>query len=730
MFGQQLHRSLGGVGGDDGNHAEAAVERGRHFGWGEAADALQPGEDRRNRPGGRVQIDAQAVRQDAGNVFQQPASRDMGERLHLAGAGRGQAAEHIQARRGEQMMAERSGKIERRRIIPCRAGLVAQQAHKRETVGMKPVGRETDHHVARGNRVACQHLIPLYSPDREPGKIVVAFRIHARQLRRFAADQGTVGAAASFGNAGDDICCNGRFKPPGAKIVEKEERLGAGDDKVVDAHGDEINADGFMLAGFDRDTQLGTDTIRRRDEQRITIPGLGEVEKAAETADAAHDARSRRVAGEGSDRFDEFVAGIDIDPGVLVAFGSDVSGFPSGGFRIGLGVLRNRMQSCSRWSPTLKTDAFFRRLLRDVSCVVPMLLSMALFSTVPAVAQDIYLVRDIAAAGTGTSGTAAERAAATRGAPAALRTLLKRLTRTSDHRRLPTATRRQARQLVKGLEVLRAKRLGSGRKHSFDGAFSYLFDPAKVAAYLTRSGIRWSDRRSDAVLVLPVWRNGGRLVLWDSPNPWRVAWGRTKLPVGLVPVDLAGGDIRDLQAIDGRQAGAMDVAALTAMAQHRDAKRIVVAVATRTRAGLSVDVRSFRRRGAVVTVLGSVRVRNTDALAEAAGKVVDLLEARWKQQVIDPGGPAVRTTVVARFDGVGDWTRIRETLKEAPTIIGFRVVRFSAGEATIAMEHRGDIDAVALKLKSVGLDLRQEGDSDSEKAWVLTATQTKPAGGE
>ena len=54
----------------------------------------------------------------------------------------------------------------------------------------------------------------------------------------------------------------------GGEIIEEEERLGALDDQVVDAHRDEVDADPVVPVMVDRQLQLGADAVIGGDQQR------------------------------------------------------------------------------------------------------------------------------------------------------------------------------------------------------------------------------------------------------------------------------------------------------------------------------------------------------------------------------------------------------------------------------------------------------------------------------
>ena len=79
----------------------------------------------------------------------------------------------------------------------------------------------------------------------------------------------------------------------GGEIVEEEQRLGALREQVVDAHGDEVDADGVVPAGLDGDLELGADAVGGGDEDRVREAGRLEIEQRAEAAEVGVRARPR-----------------------------------------------------------------------------------------------------------------------------------------------------------------------------------------------------------------------------------------------------------------------------------------------------------------------------------------------------------------------------------------------------------------------------------------------------
>lgn len=139
--------------------------------------------------------------------------------------------------------------------------------------------------------------------------------VHARHLGRLSTDQRTPSTQTPLGDTLDDVGGDGHIQLAARKVVEEVERLGTLDDQVVDAHRDEIDTDGIVLAAIQRDPELGSDTIRSGDQDGIPEAGALQVERAAESADLAVRSGATGRLDDGFDGVDEGVAVVDRDTG-------------------------------------------------------------------------------------------------------------------------------------------------------------------------------------------------------------------------------------------------------------------------------------------------------------------------------------------------------------------------------------------------------------------------------
>jgi len=131
-------------------------------------------------------------------------------------------------------------------------------------------------------------------------------------LRGLAADQRAARELASGGDALDDFGGDRDVEPLADVVVEEEQRLRALDQDVVDAHRDEIDADGVVPVQRERELQLGADAVGARHQHGLPV-ALGQPDQRAESADAGEHLGAHRPLRERLDPLDERVAGVDVD---------------------------------------------------------------------------------------------------------------------------------------------------------------------------------------------------------------------------------------------------------------------------------------------------------------------------------------------------------------------------------------------------------------------------------
>ena len=181
---------------------------------------------------------------------------------------------------------------------------------------MQAGGRHRDDGVALADLVRAEELGSFDDADGGGGNVVVVNVHDTWVLRGLAAEQRAARLDAALGDAGNNVGYLLGDDLADRDVVLQEKWLRAADDKVVDAHGDQVDADGVVLVHRLSDGQLGADAVGSGREQRLLV--LAQGEQAGEAADAALDLWAGGALGKGREQLYGLVAGFDGDTCGLV----------------------------------------------------------------------------------------------------------------------------------------------------------------------------------------------------------------------------------------------------------------------------------------------------------------------------------------------------------------------------------------------------------------------------
>jgi hypothetical protein len=307
---------------------------------------------------------------------------------------------------------------------------------------------------------------------------------------------------------------------------------------------------------------------------------------------------------------------------------------------------------------------------------------------------------------TAESAAAARTIARTDGQRRALNDVAERLSGSTDLSKLPKLDDQAITDLVASFEVENEKM--STVRYLAD--YTFHFRPSKIRQLLRAANIAFAETPGKPVVVVPLYRNGDQLVLWDDPNPWRDAWGQAALPSGPIKLTLPLGGVSDLTAIDAEQAQSGDPDALTAIAQSNGADEALVALATPRRqgdklTGIDVGIRRYR--------LGQLTDSRTDSIdAQPAESATDFLKRAVGVVVadIEHGGPPAADKVASLsatipISSLADWIEVRRRLTAVPGIHAVDLVSLSRHQARVVIKFSGNPDQLKSTLAESNLEL-------------------------
>ncbi|MBL8660250.1 MAG: DUF2066 domain-containing protein [Rhodospirillales bacterium] len=340
----------------------------------------------------------------------------------------------------------------------------------------------------------------------------------------------------------------------------------------------------------------------------------------------------------------------------------------------------------------------------------------------PTAAQvGLFDVRGIPVDVTAQTAAAAREQAMSKGARDAFWQLIDRMTLSSDRAKVGKVSDAQIETMIRDFSVADEK-YSSVR---YIATLNYTFKEDEVRLLLAQRGVPYALTRAKTLVVLPVLRSEGSLVLWDEPNPWLAAW--RALPGGqLVPVMIPMGDAADMAAIDAEQAAVGDADRMREIALHYGAVDALVpfaVLAPDTGSGaaeLTVALTLYgadgARKGPTRRYTATNGESADDLLARAAEATMTEVQNQWKRENLVVASQAAVESVAVPISSLEDWLTVRRRLDGVETIEKTDVVLLTRSHALINIHHYGTAEQLGLALEQADLILRQ-----GAEGLVLTA---------
>ena len=298
----------------------------------------------------------------------------------------------------------------------------------------------------------------------------------------------------------------------------------------------------------------------------------------------------------------------------------------------------------------------------------------------------------------------------------ALMEVIEHLTGSTDQTKLPKLDDKAITNMVNSFGVANEKM--SAVRYLAD--YTFHFRPAKVRQLLRSAGITFSSSPGKPVVVVPVFQDGEKNVLWDDPNPWREAWTQLPAVSGPTPLSVPLGGLADVNAIDAAQARSGDTQALTAIAQGNDADEALVAAATAQRqgdklSGLNVSLKRYRLGQLTNSQTTSIPINPGESESDFMNRAAAAVAADIEHGIPPTSNKEASLDAVVPIASLGDWVAMRQRLAAVPGIHKVDLLSLSRQQAKIEIKYTGSPDQLKSSLAEADLDL---GGADPE--WRLS----------
>ncbi|WP_417519535.1 DUF2066 domain-containing protein [Minwuia sp.] len=350
-----------------------------------------------------------------------------------------------------------------------------------------------------------------------------------------------------------------------------------------------------------------------------------------------------------------------------------------------------------------------------------LLIATALLISAAGGAQaDLYAVDGIPVDVRAESASAAQQRALAQGRAAALRKVMQRLTRESDHGRLPTASDADIQAMVTSLQVSDEKTAPD----RYIATLSFQFAPDPVRDLLRNNQLQFTESQALPVLIVPVLTVGGEASIWTDPNPWLNAWSRLDGTQSLVPPAVPFGDVEDVVLLSAEQALAGDEGSILALARRYDAETALVFDATMQidaasrNAQVDVRMRSYGTdsyQPIIRSFQGSVANGATPFLMEAARTLMEDVERQWKSITIEQFADLNEITALVPVNDLDDWLQISGLIDRVHLVRQKTLKALTVRDALITLSHGGSPESLQRAMARIGLDMQQQPDG----FWLL-----------
>ncbi len=331
-----------------------------------------------------------------------------------------------------------------------------------------------------------------------------------------------------------------------------------------------------------------------------------------------------------------------------------------------------------------------------------------------AMAGDPFRISGIAIDAYGKTATEARERALSAGIVRAAYQLLDRLALPEDRLALDPPleiTPEMAKGLVANIEISNEKRSATRYLARLD----VNFDADLVRAFLRAHHLPFVETQSSPVLVVALWHGGAADPAAPADNPFARAFAVRGVQDDLVPVVVA----RDVDAQAMRR---LDSLALEALARRTGISDIVVASAEpegpdavqveahRVHVGAQ-GVEAIANIGpfegfAPLGARPSVALRA--ALGDAARKLADALQTRWKREAMVRGGERQSVRLSVLYDSLAQWQRLRDALGGVSIVEEARLDAFARDGALLTLTFTGTEEQLARLLAQKGVILDNE----------------------
>lgn len=248
------------------------------------------------------------------------------------------------------------------------------------------------------------------------------------------------------------------------------------------------------------------------------------------------------------------------------------------------------------------------------------------------------------------------------------------------------------------------------------GDFKIGFHKKRVHEFFQKKGLPYIKVKGPKLLVIPIFKMGEKIILWDEQNQWLQAWKNLKHPNGLISIIVPLGDLEDEQLLDFNKALTGNQKALLSLARKYQVDDVIVTVAEDTKDqpnALKIKTQMYylsqEPEKINASVDGDQLSKNQDLWTYSAHRLVKEIENKWREKYLgDPHRPK-ETIVSIKINSPQDVDPIIKDLKRLSALQNIEIRAISCVAVDLVLSHFMESTCLKTLLNRNGFKIEEVG---------------------
>lgn len=314
-----------------------------------------------------------------------------------------------------------------------------------------------------------------------------------------------------------------------------------------------------------------------------------------------------------------------------------------------------------------------------------------------AYAADIYTIVDIEASASGRDATTARKVAIAESESKAYEVLLKRITPEFMQHYFPEISPEEISALVQSYDIKNE----SVTPNHYKAIVSVTFSRPLVRRHMEDSGLSYIDKRSDNIVVIPIFYNEDNTISISNDNLWQMAWDEAKKKLFLLSLivpdwqklqsdigivtDLSAQDIKENQELISKikeTYKSSKILLVEAKIVNNEENHVLF-----TNNNL-ISENQEENQSFTETIQGNYEDKEkSEFLNNASLAIAQRIENEWKlQQGYEKFSATNLRVKIPIRDGIKEWRKVSELIKSLDFVTEFSIESLAVDQADVLLE--------------------------------------------